>query len=67
MGLIAHELGHLLVGHTRHSEAKADRLGNKFFGVTIRYKNSAHGDNLQYLNSKDTDSVYAWALDNIRT
>lgn len=65
MGLIAHEVGHLLAGHVEHAEEEADRLANKFFGITIRYRNSSYGKNLQYLSDKDTNIVYGWVLDNI--
>jgi hypothetical protein len=65
MGLVAHELGHLLAGHVQHPESEADRLGNMFFGITIRYRDSAYGNRLQYLSGKDTNIVYGWVLDNI--
>lgn len=64
MGLIAHEVGHLLAGHVDHAESEADRLANKFFDITIRYRDSAYGKNLQYLTNKDTNVVYGWVLDN---
>lgn len=66
MGLIAHEIGHLLAGYTDHSEKEADRLGNMFFKVTIRYRDTIFGDNLQYLSGRDTNKVYGWVLDNVK-
>jgi hypothetical protein len=66
MGLIAHEVGHLLVGNIDHTEEEADRTGNKFFKVTILYRNSIFGNHLQYLSKRDTLRVYSWALYSIK-
>jgi hypothetical protein len=66
MGLIAHEVGHLLAGNTNHSEGEADRLADRFFKVTIIYKNTVYGDRLQYLSHKDSMKVYIWVLDNVK-
>lgn len=66
MGLIAHEVGHLLAGNTDHSETEADRLANMFFKVTIRYRDTIFGDNLQYLSGRDANKVYGWVLDNVK-
>lgn len=64
MGLIAHEIGHLLAGNVEHPEKEADRLAQMFFGIRIRYRNSSYGKRLQYLNDDDTNIVYGWVLDN---
>lgn len=66
MGLIAHEMGHLLAGNVEHSEKEADRLGDKFFKVTIKYRNTIFGDRLQYLSHKDAMKVFNWVLDNVK-
>jgi hypothetical protein len=66
MGLIAHEVGHLLAGETEHTEAEADRLGNKFFKVTVKYRNTVYGDRLQYLSHRDAMKVFNWVLDNVK-
>jgi hypothetical protein len=66
MGLIAHEVGHLLVGRTDHSEDEADRLADKFFKITIRYMDTLYGKRLQCLSHKDTMKVYLWVLDNVK-
>lgn len=66
MGLIAHEIGHLLAGRTDHSEDEADRLANKFFSITIRYRDSIYGNHLQLLSHKDAMKVYLWVLDNVK-
>jgi hypothetical protein len=66
MGLIAHEIGHLLAGNIAHSEEEADKLANKFFKITIRYRNTLHGNNLQYLNYSDTMKVYNWVINNVK-
>lgn len=66
MGLIAHEVGYLLVGDIEHCEKEADRLANMFFNVRIRYRDSAYGRKLPYLSSEDTNTVYGWVLDNAK-
>jgi len=66
MGLIAHEVGHLLAGNTKHSEGEADRLADKFFKITIIYRNTVYGDRVQYLSHKDSMRVYIWVLDNVK-
>jgi len=66
MGLIAHEVGHLLVNKKHHKEQEADRQANKFFGIKVRYKTFRYGRRLQYLNNRDLILVYRWSLDNIR-
>jgi hypothetical protein len=65
MGLIAHEVGHLLAGAREHTEAEADRMGNKFFKVTIKYKDTIYGDRLQYVSHRDAMKIYNWVLDNV--
>jgi len=66
MGLIAHEVGHLLAGSKEHTEAEADKLANKFFKIIIRYRNTVFGNDLQYLNYDDLVKVYEWTLDNVK-
>lgn len=66
MGLIAHEVGHLLIGDTEHSEVEADKTANKFFRITIRYRHTVHGNDLQYLLYDDALRVYNWSLDNMK-
>lgn len=68
MGLVAHEVGHLLAGknNIEHSEAKADEVANKFFKITILYRNTVYGDRLQYLTHRDTMKVYEWVIDNVK-
>lgn len=57
IGLVVHEIGHILVGKANHPERMADRLANKFFGIKVRYSDSIHGKHLQYLNSLDMQKV----------
>lgn len=66
MGLVAHEIGHLLHGYTNHSETDADKAANKFLKITIRYKDSLYGDRLQYLSYRDTLATYKWVTSNIK-
>lgn len=66
MGLIAHEVGHLLMGETDHSEDEADDAGNKFFRVKIKYRDDRYGDSLQYLSHYDMLRVYEWVLKNVK-
>jgi 3-dehydroquinate synthase class II len=66
MGLIAHEVGHLLAGHTDHTEAEANRLANKFFGIRMHYRDfSMYGEHLEVLSRKDTEKVHEWVLNNV--
>ena len=46
-GLIAHEIGHVISG-PRGSEAAADLAAKARLSVTIRYKSSRHGENLEW-------------------
>lgn len=68
MGLIAHEVGHLLAGKMdmEHSEAKADEVADKFFKITVLYKSTVYGNRLQYLTHRDTMKVYEWVIDNVK-
>lgn len=66
MGLIAHEVGHLLNGPIEHTEEEADRVANKFFNIHIKYKDSQYGKRLQYLSLNDTMNVWEWLEDNIK-
>jgi hypothetical protein len=68
MGLIAHEVGHLIAGknHKEHSEAEADKVANKFFKITILYRDTTYGNRLQYLTHRDTMKVYEWVIDNVK-
>jgi hypothetical protein len=47
-GLLAHEVGHLLLGEGPHSEAAADAAVRKALGVRVRYKDTRWGERLQY-------------------
>lgn len=53
MGLLVHEIGHLLLGSEEHEEYEADLAAMEKFGITVRYKDSRYGDFLQYLDGKD--------------
>lgn len=67
MGLLAHEVGHLLVNRIHHPERMADIKANKFFGIKIKYdRSSKYCIHLQRLNYKDSKIVYRWALDNVK-
>ncbi len=60
MGLLAHEIGHILVLRTKasHYEPNADRAANKFFGITIRYAQmTPWGEDLQFLLPRDITKV----------
>lgn len=52
MGILAHEIGHLIAGYEA-DEITADIVARNTLGVRIRYKNSEHGRNLQFLNKTD--------------
>lgn len=51
IGIILHEIGHLLAGRSG-SEADADRAAEGYFQVRIRYTNSRYGESLQYVDRK---------------
>ncbi len=36
LGLVAHEIGHILVGKVTHKEQEADKKANMFFGIKIQ-------------------------------
>jgi hypothetical protein len=49
--IFAHEIGHLI--SPKKGEAEANEAMHKAYGITIRYKDSKWGDNLEYLDPKD--------------
>ena len=60
MGLLAHEIGHLIVlarGKEIHYEPEADKAIEDLLGIKIRYKSGKYGEDLQYLSEKDTDTM----------
>jgi len=59
LGLIAHEVGHILVGRASHKESQADKEANKFFGIKVLYRDSKYGKRLQYL---DKDHRYIMSV-----
>lgn len=65
MGLIAHEVGHLLIGKLNHSENEADKVANKFFKIHIRYRDTVFGNHLQFLSVTDMLKVVDWLTDNV--
>ena len=65
MGVLAHEVGHLLHGKVEHTEGEADKEANKFFSIKILYKDSKYGKRLQYLNLDDTMNVWEWLNKNV--
>lgn len=54
MGILAHEVGHLLSG-SNSSELEADHAVMRKLGVTIHYMDSKFGDSLQTLDRDDTE------------
>lgn len=64
MGILAHEIGHLLAGYEA-DEITADIVVRNVLDVRIRYKNSEWGNNLQFLNKKDI-KVFEEAIKKIR-
>jgi len=53
--LIGHEIGHL--ASPDPSEAAADEAFRVLTGVTIRYKDSPHGDCLQWISAEDSKKL----------
>lgn len=66
MALLAHEVGHLLVGHVDHSEKQADKIANKFFKIKIQYRNSLYGNDLQIVSIKDMKKIWEWINKNVK-
>jgi predicted metal-dependent peptidase len=66
MALLAHEVGHLLVGHIEHSEKQADKLANKFFKINIHYRDSLYGNDLQIVSIKDMKKIWEWVDKNVK-
>ncbi len=48
-GLLAHEIGHLLLGPGAHTEVEADAAVLRALGVRVRYKDTRWGKRLQYV------------------
>lgn len=65
MGILAHEIGHLISGVGDHTELEADKVANKFFGIHIRYKGSEYGEHLQYLSLNDTMNVWECVIEHV--
>jgi len=59
MGLIAHEVGHIMVGY-QGTEEDADKAANELFGIKIRYSDFPYGKDLQYLSEHDTIVLRDW-------
>ena len=66
MGILAHEVGHLITGVADHTELEADKVANKFFNIHIRYKGSKYGERLQYLTLSDTMNVWKWLYKHVK-
>jgi hypothetical protein len=50
LGILAHEVGHLLSSAEEHTEEEADETFTTHFGIFITYRDSPHGKRLQYLS-----------------
>lgn len=57
MGLLAHEIGHILMGPQYHDEEEADLAFKVKYGIHIYYADSTEGDNLQFLQDSDADLI----------
>lgn len=62
--IIAHEVGHLLVGYEKSVKLKhkscemaANRAANKYFGIKIKYRDSKNGRHLQTITDKEVRKV----------
>jgi predicted acetyltransferase len=67
LAIVAHEVGHILVNSTDHTEQEADKTANKFFKIRIRYENTnRYGNRLQYVSFKDAEKVYLWLVKNVK-
>ena len=66
MGIIAHEIGHLLMGNTDHSESEANKAANKFFDIHIQHIDSKYGKHLQCVSLDDTMNIWEWVYKNVK-
>ncbi len=57
--ILAHEVGHLLVGF-EGSERDANRAANEFFGVKILYRDSPQGRHLETASKQDVAKIKRW-------
>jgi hypothetical protein len=54
--ILAHEVGHLLAG-PEGDEEDADALASEYFGITIKYSTTEHGEDLQTVSLKDAKTI----------
>lgn len=52
LGLLMHELGHILAGPSKGEKAANDAIRN-YSGVKIHYGPSKYGENLEYISKSD--------------
>lgn len=57
--ILAHEVGHLLVGF-EGSERDANTAANRFFGVRIFYRDSPQGKHLETASKRDVERIKNW-------
>lgn len=57
--ILAHEVGHLLVGY-EGTERDANRAANAFFGVKILYRDSPQGEHLETASKRDVAKIRNW-------
>jgi len=53
LGLLLHEVGHLLIGDRPHSEDAANRTVGKASGVTVYYRDGKAGPEVEWIRPKD--------------
>jgi len=56
LGILAHEVGHLLAG-PEESEEGADAMANSYFGIELCYHDCQFGRDVQVLSPQDTIRV----------
>lgn len=57
MGILSHEIGHLIMGSQDHNEEEADLAFKHKYGIHIFYADSPEGHNLQFLKDADAEIV----------
>lgn len=55
LGLLLHEVGHLLKGDQPHSEEQANQAVYKASGVRVWYRDGAGGPELEWIDPKDKE------------
>ncbi len=65
LAILLHECGHLLAG-PKGGEVAADRAAHTASGMTIHYRDSAHGPRLETIGARDVPRARRWLTTMLR-